>query len=387
MNANVGIAREIREKCGIKSVHRAKRLILKALDKFKLNLKGLTVLTEAASGNYIFTPIIAALAGAEKVHAVTRDSRYASAEQVIRNTLLLANYCGISDRLEIRISLSPEIIGQADIVTNLGFVRPINKEFISHMKETAVIPLMYETWEYREEDLDLAECWGRGIPVLGTNEGTEELETFGYIGYLAMKLAFELDIEVFKSKVVVVGGGYFGKSTVNAFTNAGAKVVNFRITEGDILHSEKAKDELSNCDLLVFVEHELRDLILGEGGQLTVSELLSINPGISIVHIAGGVDKEAIQKAQIPCRPVHLASSGYMSVTTGYLGPKPIIDLHTAGLKVGEVLARARLKKLSVTGSEKAALNDAPAQCFNDEQKKRYGQYRLTALGHNAPKK
>jgi len=364
------IAREIQEKCGIKSVYRAKRLIDESIDRFELNLNNLTVLTEAASGNYIFTPIIAALAGAEKVHAVTKDSRYALAEQVIRNTYLLAEYYEVGGLIEIDTSLTPEVIGQADIVTNLGFVRPINKEFISHMKETAVIPLMYETWEYRKEDLDLTECRRKGIPVLGTNERAKELETFNYIGYLAIKLAFELDIEVFKSKVIVVGGGYFGKSTVNAFTNAGAKVVNFRITEGDILHSEKAKNELSNCDLLVFAEHQSRDIILGEGGQLTVSELLSINPSISIVHIAGRVDKEAIQKAQIPYCPSQLAPPGHMSVGTDHLGPKPIIDLHAAGLKVGEALVKARLAGLAPIIAERKVLQALPlAMDFSDSQK------------------
>lgn len=381
------VVKEIQDKSGIKSPYRARRLIDESIDRFELNLNDLKVLTEAASGNYIFTPIIAALAGAKKVHAVTKDSQYASAEQVVKNTCLLAGYYGVGDLIEIHTSLTPEIIGDADIVTNLGFVRPINREFISHMKETAVIPLMWETWEYRQEDLDLAECWRKGIPVLGTNERAKGLEIFNYIGYLAMKLAFELDIEVFKSKVAVVGGGYFGESTVNAFTNAGAKVVNFGIAEGDTLSSERAKSELADCDLLVFAEHQSPDLILGRGGQLTVAELLRINPGISIVHIAGEVDKEAIQKGQIPCRPVRLASSGYMSMATDYLGPRPIIDLHTAGLKVGEAMARARLKKLSLTECEKTALNEAPAQCFDDEQTKRYGRYKLTALGHNAPKK
>lgn len=358
------IVREIQGRCGIVSLHRARRLIQEAIEKFNLNLEGLTVLTEAASGNYIFTPLIASLAGAEKVHAVTRDSRYASAEQVAKNTFLLADFWGIKDRLEIHCSLMPEIIGEADIVTNLGFVRPINKEFISCMKETAVIPLMFETWEYRKEDLDLAECRRKGIPVLGTNERAKQLEIFGYIGYLAMKLAFELDIEVFKSKVVIVGSGYFGENTAHVFTNAGAKVVNVKITSGDSLSSERAKNELSNSDLLVFVEHQSRDLILGEGGQLTMSELLNINPGISIVHIAGSVDKEAIQKAQIPCRPVRLASNSYMSVATDYLGPKPAIDLHTAGLKVGEAMARGMLEYGDVRKAEEYALKNSPAMDF-----------------------
>ena len=354
----------IQKKDGIKSYHRARRLIDEAIKKFNLNLNGLVVLTEAASGNYIFTPLIAAVAGAKKVHAITKDSRYASTEQVIRNTLLLADYWGIRERLKIHTALTSNSIGMADIVTNLGFVRPINKGFISHMKKTAVIPLMFETWEYRRKDIDATECRQKGIAVLGTNERVPELDIFGYIGQLAMKLAFELDIEVNKSTVIVVGGGDFGENTANTFVNAGAQVVRFKMTEGDTPSNEKGKRGLGGCDLMVFVEHESNVLILGENGRLSIDDLLSINPGIAIVHIAGRVDHKAIKEARIPCCPAQLASPGQMSVGLDYLGPKPVIDLHTAGLKVGELMARPRLRGLSREKAEREALQHQLCQDF-----------------------
>ena len=344
--------------------HRGKRLIDEARERFNLNLTDLVVLTEAASGNYIFTPLIAALAGAEKVHAVTKDSRYAPAKQVIKNTLSIAELLGVKERIKIYTSLRPDVIRDADMITNLGFVRPIDKSFISYLKVTAVVPLMYETWEYRREDLDLAECRRKDIAVLGTNEKSDKLQTFEYIGNLAMKLAFELDIEVFKSNIIVVGGGHFGKSTVNAFINAGANVVNLKIAEGDSLADKRFKDELAKCDLLVFVEHQSKQLLLGNEGQLSVKELLKLNPCVSIVHIAGGVEEDAIKKARIPYRPPNLAPAGYMSLTTAYLGPKPVIDLHTAGLKVGELLARGRLRGLSRDEAEKEALKNPLCQNF-----------------------
>ena len=356
-------------KCGVKSPPRIKRLLEEAVSKFRLNLSDLVILTEAASGNYIFTPMIAILAGAKKVNAITKDSQYASAKQVAENTLLLADYLKVKNQLKVHYSLKPGIIGEADIVTNLGFVRPIDKTFISHMKQTAVIPLMWETWEYRAEDIDLAECIKRQILVLGTNERDKRLKTFKYVGYLAMKLAFELDIEILNSNIIIVGGGYFGESTVNAFAKAGAKVTNFKVTDGDALSDSRFKKELIDCDLLVFVENESVELLLGNGGQLSVEELLEINAGISVVHIAGKVDGDSIKKAKIPCRPLQLAKPKYMSVSTAYLGPRPVIDLHAAGLKVGEIMARARLRGLSPQEAVKEALENPLCQDFSNKQK------------------
>ncbi len=33
---------------------------------------------------------------------------------------------------------------------------------------------------------------------------------------------------------------------------------------------------------------------------------------------------------------------GYMTVTTDHVGPRPVVDLHAAGLKVGEMAVRCR---------------------------------------------
>jgi len=343
---------------------RSYQLIKEALKKFDLDLSGLRVLTEAATGNYVLTPIVAALAGAEKVFALTRDSRYGDVKTVSETTLSLAKKWGVDQKIEILLSRTDERIGEADIVTNLGFVRPIDRELISRMKETAVIPLMFETWEFREEDIDLSECKRRGIPVLGTNEHVPELDTFGYIGPLAIKLAFELDIEVFHSNVMVVGGGIFGESTVHAFKQLGANVTNVQVTEDDRLDDDWVLDEIMKSDLLVFVEYVSRELLLGSHGQLSPEKLLQLNPGIAIVHIAGVVNGNEIERFQILHCPERIGDPGHMSVTTDYLGPKPLIDLHTAGLKVGEAMARARLNGLNSLETIRVALQSSPAQDF-----------------------
>ena len=58
-----------------------------------------TVLTEAASGPYVVTRVIAALAGADVV-AVTADSRYGRAVDVRRDTLDLADMAGVRSSIE-----------------------------------------------------------------------------------------------------------------------------------------------------------------------------------------------------------------------------------------------------------------------------------------------
>ena len=342
------------------NIKRIEKLIGDAIDTYNLDLSGLTVFTEAASGNYVVTPLIAALAGSDRVFAITRDSRYGKAVDVRNFTLELAQRWGVGDRIEVVSDEIPSILSQVDIVTNLGFVRPIDKNMIAHLKPTAVLPLMWETWEFREADLDLSECRRVGIMVLGTNEREAGLDLFTYVGYLAVKLAFELEIEIYRSKVVVVGSGPFGESCVKAFDKLEADIGYIDLSADNSLGTESAKSTLRSADLVVLVEHHSPACLIGSEGQITVDELLALSPHLSIVHIAGHINRKEIDNAAIPCVPQKSAAPGYMSVATDYLGPKPVIALHTAGLKVGEAMARARLTGLDPVEAEKKVLHDLP---------------------------
>ncbi len=342
----------------LKNELRCYRLVIYALMTFSLDLKGLFLLTEAATGYYALTPLIGALAGAEKVYCITRDSRYGSAREAAEATKGLAKAWGVVDRIEAVADRDDPAIRLADIVTNLGFVRPLDANFLGRLKATAVIPLMREPWEFRDSDLDLQECRRRGIPVLGTNERHPTLQTFGYIGHLCMKLLFELDIEVFQSRVVLVGSGEFVHAAVVALTRAGADVTVINPSLKDAFQLEAEREALRWADVLVVIELSMREKIIGQGGRITASGLACLNRRIVVAHIAGYVERGELEAAGIDCRPERFAPPGFMSAATDYLGPKPLIDLHAAGLKVGELMARQRLLGRSATETERRVLSE-----------------------------
>ena len=109
------------------------RLMREAIGRCELDLSGLTVLTEAASGAYVVTPVIAALAGAQ-VCAVASGNAYAGAEEIQQLTRTLARLAGVADRVEMVPHKESALVGAADIVTNSGAVRPIDAETVSWMK-------------------------------------------------------------------------------------------------------------------------------------------------------------------------------------------------------------------------------------------------------------
>ncbi len=90
---------------------------------------------------------------------------------------------------------------------------------------------------------------------------------------------------------------------------------------------------------------------------MEASELAELNPGAVIAHIAGGVDEASLRAAGLICWPERLAPAGYMSVTTDYVGPRPLIDLHAAGLRVGQAMALAARRGVRGLAAEREALD------------------------------
>ena len=200
------------------------KLMRAAMDRCRLDLSGTVVLTEAATGAYVATPILAALAGARRVSALARPSRHGSVEEIAVRTMGLARLAGVHERIRIVTEKDAADVAQADVVTNSGHVRPIDAEMVGWMKRSAVIPLMYEAWEFRAQDVDLEACSRHGIRVAGTNERHPAVDVFSYLGIMANKLLLDAGIAVYGCKVMLCCDNPFASYIHQGLIQAGASV-------------------------------------------------------------------------------------------------------------------------------------------------------------------
>ncbi len=317
--------------------------------KLQLDLSGLTVLTEAASGPFVCTPLIAARAGAEVI-AITRNSCHGTVDEVTAYTREWGKLYGVSNRIQITSEPAIRHAYKSDILTNLGFLRPVTAEIINALPSHAAIPLMWEAWEFRPDDLDLEACKRRGIPVVGTCETHPALRIFDYLGMVAVKLLLEAEIEVVRSRIALIASDPFGEAIEVCLTGLGASVMRIPLPE---LGSEWSFPEPEKLDALILAEHRSHREIVGENGGISPALVKRI--GSPVIHVCGSVDNEAMGQAGITKHPARQVKSGFMTVTTDYCGPRPVIDLHAGGLKVGEILVRARKAGMTPRQAESAA--------------------------------
>lgn len=348
---------------------RTRRTVDKLIHHFHLDLRGLTVYTEAASGHYLYTPLLAACAGA-RVIAFTRDSSWGSASTNRDHTLQVASNWGLTKALRVVVCKDEQDVGEADIVTNSGLLRPINAQMVSWMKQTAVVPLMWEPWEFRASDLDLKACRQRGVAVIGTNEHEPPCDMRPYSGLFALKMLFDMGVEAHGCKLLLLGAQpTLGGQIARMFSLWGLDVVHFG-TPGDC--ADHGYDELTSywrdhgntVDAVIVAEHHDPVLLIGTGGLIEPTDMFRGNPAVQVGVIAGHVDQASLAAAHVATFPPVIQSFGYMSYQAGVLGPRPVLELYAAGLKVGQIAARARLAGLDVAAATQLAVNDGPGMAL-----------------------
>ncbi len=307
------------------------RLMRAVVAECRLDLSGAVVLTEAASGPYVVTPVLAALAGAEVV-ALTRTTRYGSAESVTERTMSLAAALGVAGRITVTTERRASDFARADVVTNSGHVRPIDRETVAAMRSTAVVPLMFEAWEAEagRHDLDLNALRERGIRVAGTNERHPAVDVFSYLGLMAVKLLLDAGIAAYRARLAVVCDNPFRDYLVRGLTGVGADVA-VSASVLDLLAGE-APDAT-----LVALRPRGTPVI----GSDEMAALASRWPGCPVVQYWGDLDRDGLAAHGLPVWPPSAPGAGHMGVLPSAVGPEPIVRLQAGGLKVAQVLRAA----------------------------------------------
>ena len=114
--------------------------------------------------------MIAALAGADEVYAVGRDSAAASRKEVEEQTGYFADLARVGARVKLLSTRLQAPLATVDIVTDLPGVRPIDESIIRNVAENAAVTLMRGAAHSRPADVDVATCRRHGIAVAGVDE-------------------------------------------------------------------------------------------------------------------------------------------------------------------------------------------------------------------------
>jgi hypothetical protein len=323
--------------------------LIRQVDALELNLKGKVVLTEAASGPYVVTPLLAALAGA-KVFAFSRSTRYGTVEEVFDGTVRSIGE-SVFRGLDITLvkELTPEVIAQADMITNSGHLRPLDREKLRHAKDGVVIPLMYEAWEWRDADMDLSYVRERGFRIAATNERHPEVDVFNYLGDMALKQIFDAGTCPYRNKFLLICNNDFGPFIARTVSAVASSLGVIDLPEHRSKYDGLPIDWLgdfpdvhipasyADAEAVIFTAYPFDRNWMGTDTPIDIKQLKKDLKDPFILRYAGDVDSNALDHEGIRYFPAQVAS-GHMGVLPSAIGFDPIIRLQSGGLKAGEAM-------------------------------------------------
>jgi len=345
---------------------RVLRLAEREIADRHLDLGGLRVLTEAAVGYRRLTSVLAALAGAAEVYAVGRDSAGASRRDAEAQTGWLADVAGVRDRVRFFPTRLQARLHTVDVVTDLPGVRPIDEAIVRNLSPGAAVTLMRGTSAWRRPDVDVASCRRRGVPVAGVDE-----DAVGLYRWTALAAVHELlgaGVGISGSVLAVAGDGPAYGHVVRALAQLGARVLVAtpdnagRVTLyggeriGADLGEELTRSRLSEAEALLVCRSAPQRRVIGPGGEIDAAGLAGLAPQVAVVCLEGDVDRRSLAAAGLSVSP------GDGPVAPLDLLPQAVIELHAAGLRVGEVMARARRRGSSPPAAEELAAAEADAE-------------------------
>ena len=310
---------------------RLSRLVRQAVAETALDLRGRVVLTEAATGAYAVTPVLAAAGGADRVLAFTRATRHGTVAEVAQQTRALADAVGVGDRIEVVTTLDDAVLATVDLVTNSGHLRPLDRRLLERLRPGAAISLMYEAWELatRPGDVDLRAVVAYGHRVAGTNERHRAVDVFAYLAPMAMSVLLQAQVAVYRSAVGVVCDNEFEPALVRGLVGCGARVRAASTVAG--LGAEP-------LDAIVVALRPRGEPVVSAA---EVDTLARAHPGAVLVQLWGDLDRDALAAAGVPVAPAIAPGPGHMGVLPSAIGPEPVVRLQAGGLKVGQVLLTA----------------------------------------------
>lgn len=306
-------------------------LMREAVVQSGLDLTDVTILTEAASGAYAATALIAGLAKARRVYALARPSQHGSVTVVNDWMMKLASFAGVADRISVMEGIPRDTLREVDIVTNCGHLRPITAELIDNLPPRSVIALMFEAWEFRDEDIDLAACRRRQIPVVGVNEQHSSIDVFAFLGPLCVKLLHDAGIAVYRNRIALLCDNGFANPILDSLTGLKAIVHHFSTVEA--LHSER-------WDAVVVALRPTSGYRVGAREAAHISAVSP--PGVVVTQLWGDVDREALLAHELRAWPLSSPQPGHMGILLSEIGPEPIVRLQAGGLRAAEWIFRGR---------------------------------------------
>lgn len=215
----------------------------------------------------------------------------------------------------------------AHIVTNSGLLRPIGPSEISRLSDHATIALMYEAWEVRTADIDLAGARERGIRVVGVNEHHPACGAFDFVGDITAAAVLRRAWSIRDARIAVLSDNPFGPPIERTLEDLGATVIS-------VVPVDTEAVEPIDVDLVVVATTPscVAKRNVSTLSPQDLSRLVGGTGAYGCVHVWGDVDYTVLNSLHVMMEPTVQPASGHQGIAMSSAGHEAVVRLQVAGL-------------------------------------------------------
>lgn len=304
-----------------------KELIKHYIDKYSLNLQGYNVLVPIMERDPLLMAVIAGLAGASGIYLF--DPKININEK----------YSAIPGEYDFNFtklgSLPYEILPNLNIILKNSTISLKDEKAFCLPVKNFVVSLFPDNMDFLSpQDPDIKFLKDRKVPIVAYNMGEQLLDLYQQLSHIIVKRCYKMDVDVFKSKILLVGHGNLINSTLSLFKSMGAMV--YVSNTGLPFDQSYILKHLKEIDVIIVMDYPKQNIqIIGSEGVVDIGDIVDLNPLVKILHISGEIETGSLKMAGINYYPQEINQES-LNINLKELGERGIVELGVNCLKLAE---------------------------------------------------
>lgn len=320
------------------------RYIKNSIKTFELDLNELSLFVPVLPIHTSIFPVMASLAGAKQVFAVTDDL------ETVNRTAMYQQRYDWKTEVNFISELNQQMLSQLDIIVKSDDTSYLDRKSINFLKKECVISYFPQNCDFSfVSGIDTESCAEKGIKIILLNPNCKEIGLFKHISHLILKRCYENGISLFKSKILLLGGGELTENILSLLKAAGANVFAASTTKPD--DRDYALKHIADSDAIILCEYPLTsEIILGNTGFLNITEVKEKNPELKIIHLSGKIEMNPLILSGLDYYPDTIIQNS-LNLNIRETGLKLVCDTTAAILKAAESLIKNPDKSIQFNDS------------------------------------
>ncbi len=304
-----------------------KELASQYTGKYSLNLNNYNVLVPMIKQEPMLLGMIAGMAGANNIYM------FDPGLNINKNHEPLSNESDFN--IKFIGSISEDVLSGLNIILKNSEI-PIKEEKMKFFsKKDSVISMFPENLDFlNTKTIDMDAADKNHLSIIGLDPQDSQLGLYRHFSHIIIKRCHSLGIDVFKSRILLVGNGDFLNCALGLLKSTGA-VVYVCNTNASYDQSYILK-HLKNLDAIIVMDYpQTAPQIIGSQGLISICDIVDMCPLVKLIHVCGKIEATSINLGNINCFPEKITRDS-INLSSEELGERGIAEIAAASLKIAE---------------------------------------------------